>query len=50
MTIDLTQILNAILGLIAALVTAYVIPYIKKKISNEQLSELTTWCKIGVSC
>ena len=48
MKIDITEIVQALLALLAAIITAYVIPWIRKKIGNEKLEQLRSWCTIAV--
>ena len=46
--IDLTQIIGIIISLIATIITVFVIPLLKKKLSTENMNNLTTWINIGV--
>lgn len=48
-TIDITAVIEAVVALIVALVSAFVVPYVKKRYSNEQLSEFAKWVEIGVA-
>ena len=48
MTIDLTALVQAVIALITALISAFVIPWLKRKISAEKLTEVSTWVEIAV--
>ena len=46
---DLTPLINAVIALAAAAVTAFVIPWLRKKLDENDLKQLESWVKIGVS-
>lgn len=46
---DLTPLINAVIALAAAAVTAFVIPWLRKKLEENDLKQLESWVKIGVS-
>ena len=46
---DITNVIEAVITFIVTLVSAIVIPYVRKKYSNEQLSEFARWVEIGVA-
>lgn len=48
MTIDYTELFQAIITLLAAVVTTFLIPFLKKKLSGEQLEEVRRWIGIAV--
>lgn len=48
MTIDYTELLQALIALLATLITTFLIPFIKKKLSAEKTEELRKWVSIAV--
>ena len=46
---DLTPLINAVIALAAAAITAFVIPWLRKKLEENDLKQLESWVKIGVS-
>lgn len=46
---DLTPLINAVIALAAAAVTAFVIPWLRTKLEENDLKQLESWVKIGVS-
>lgn len=47
--IDLTPVLEAVVMLAATVISAVVVPWIKRKCSQEELTELKAWTEIAVA-
>lgn len=46
--VNLTPIVEAVISLIGVLISVYLIPFLKKKLNNEQLTEVKKWTLIAV--
>lgn len=48
MSLDLTEILEALITLLFVIATGYLIPFIKAKVSKDRLNEIMVWIKTAV--
>lgn len=46
--IDYTELFQAVITLASVVITTFIIPLLRKKLSNEKLSELKKWVSVAV--